>query len=68
MLRRLATLALAFGLIAALSGCGLFTRAERPAWRAKAEQACLATGRVKAAPFMQPASARQTPHAPPKAT
>ena len=31
----------------ALSGCGVFERAERPAWRAQAEKACLAEGRVR---------------------
>lgn len=31
----------------ALSGCGLLTRAERPAWRAQAEKACFAEGRVR---------------------
>jgi hypothetical protein len=30
-----------------LSGCGLFQRAERPAWRAQAEKACFAQGRIK---------------------
>src|SRR4051812_36438273 len=30
-----------------LSGCGLVQRAERPAWRAQAEKACFAQGRVK---------------------
>ena len=30
-----------------LSGCGLLQRAERPAWRAQAEKACFAEGRVK---------------------
>lgn len=31
----------------ALAGCGLLTRAERPAWRAQAEKACFAEGRVR---------------------
>ena len=31
----------------ALAGCGLVNRAERPAWRAQAEKACLAEGRVR---------------------
>jgi hypothetical protein len=31
----------------ALSGCGLMQRAERPAWRAQAEKACFAEGRIK---------------------
>jgi hypothetical protein len=30
-----------------LSGCGLLHREERPAWRAQAEKACFAEGRVK---------------------
>jgi hypothetical protein len=30
-----------------LSGCGVMERAERPAWRAQAEKACFAQGRVK---------------------
>ena len=42
--RPLAFLSLA---LFALSGCGLVQRAERPAWRAQAEKACLAEGRVR---------------------
>jgi len=42
--RPLALLSLA---LFALSGCGLVQRAERPAWRAQAEKACLAEGRVR---------------------
>jgi hypothetical protein len=37
----------------ALSGCGLFERAERPAWRTRAENACFAEGRVKPSGIQQ---------------
>ena len=34
--------------VASLTGCGFVERAERPAWRAQAETACLASGKVTA--------------------
>lgn len=38
-----------------LSGCGFLERAERPAWRAQAENACLASGLVQPSSFIAPA-------------
>ncbi|MBV8564638.1 MAG: extensin family protein [Methylobacteriaceae bacterium] len=38
------------------SGCGFRERAERPAWRAEAENACLAEKLVTVSDFIQPAS------------
>jgi len=42
-------------LLLPLAGCGVLPRAERPAWRGQAENACLAQGRVQASAFVQPA-------------
>jgi hypothetical protein len=39
MARRVFSLALITGLALLLAGCGLFRRAERPAWRAQADKA-----------------------------
>jgi hypothetical protein len=46
---------LVFGL-AALAGCSKFERAQRPAWRTNAENACLSRGRVAFSAYVQPAS------------
>src|SRR5271157_3559289 len=48
-------LLLVFGL-AALAGCSKFERAQRPAWRTNAENACLARGRVAFSAYVQPAA------------
>lgn len=40
--------------LATLSGCGFYERAERPAWRAQAENACLARKPILASSFMRP--------------
>lgn len=40
--------------LGALAGCGKFERAERPAWRTRAENACLAEGRVRFSAYVQP--------------
>jgi len=45
----------------ALSGCGVFERAERPAWRTNAENACFAEGLVKPSEYIQPESAIDGP-------
>src|SRR5579863_10055070 len=36
-----------------LAGCGFLERAERPAWRNQAEEACLAGGRVQASAYVE---------------
>ncbi len=61
MARRLLSLALITGLALLLAGCGLFRRAERPAWRAQADKACFAQNRVTRSPYIQPASAIDGP-------
>ncbi|MBB4199147.1 extensin [Rhodoblastus sphagnicola] len=45
----------ALALLGALSGCGKFGSAERPAWRAQAEEACFARGQVELSNYIQPA-------------
>ena len=45
----------------AVSGCGYFERAERPAWRTNAENACFAQGLVKPSESIAPASAISGP-------
>jgi hypothetical protein len=42
MARSVLPKALVLSLIVAVSGCGLAQRPERPAWRAQAENVCLA--------------------------
>jgi hypothetical protein len=40
--------------LGALAGCGKFERAERPAWRTRAENACLADGKLRFSAYVQP--------------
>jgi hypothetical protein len=42
--------------LGALAGCSKFQRAERPAWRTRAEGACFAQRRVALSNYIQPAS------------
>ena len=42
--------------LAALAGCSKFERAQRPAWRTNAENACLSRGRVAFSAYVQPAA------------
>jgi Extensin-like protein C-terminus len=44
-----------------LSGCGFFERAERPAWRAQAENACIARGQAQPSEFLTPKPAIDGP-------
>lgn len=44
-----------------VAGCSRFDRAERPAWRNQAEEACLASHLVEATPVLQPAAAIDGP-------
>lgn len=53
--QRLSLLILMLGL-GALAGCSGWRRAERPAWRTQAEDACFARRMVALSPYVQPAS------------
>ena len=54
--RSILLLLLAIGLGGLAAGCSKFERAERPAWRTRAEDACFAERRVALSPFIQPAA------------
>ena len=61
MARRVLPLfALTFAL-SSLAGCGFVERAERPAWRGQAENACLASGKVTASAAVRSISAISGP-------
>ncbi len=47
--------------LASLAGCGFVERAERPAWRGQAENACLAQQRVPVSAYVKNASAISGP-------
>ena len=47
--------AAALSVTAALAGCGVTERQQRPAWRDRAEQACLSQKLVKVSAYVQPA-------------
>src|ERR1700731_4909695 len=55
MARRVSPLSLGASALLSLSGCGFYEHFERPAWRAQAENACLARGGVQPSTFMTPA-------------
>ena len=61
VVRRCFSFALTVGLAAALAGCGLFHRPERPAWRGQAEAACLAEKRVRETAYLRMAPAIDGP-------
>ena len=42
--------------LGALAGCSKFERAQRPAWRTRAEDVCFAERRVALSPYVQPAA------------
>ena len=44
-----------------LAGCGLFERAERPAWRTQAENVCFARKLVKPSAYIVPSARNQRP-------
>ena len=46
---------MALGALATVAGCGKFGGAERPAWRAQAEEACFARRQVELSDYIQPA-------------
>jgi hypothetical protein len=54
-------LAVSAALVFLLSGCGVFQRPERPAWRAQAENVCLARHLVQASAYAQPAKSIDGP-------
>jgi hypothetical protein len=55
MARRVLPLAVCVAYVALLAGCSLYERAQRPAWRTQAENACLAQGLIRVSAFIQPA-------------
>ena len=55
MARRVKPFIVVFGLAALLAGCSLYQKAQRPAWRQQAENACFAQKRVAVSAYIQPA-------------
>ncbi len=55
MARRVLPFLVLAGLVSLLSGCSLYERPKRPAWRAAAENACFAEKRVQLTAYVQPA-------------
>ncbi len=56
MARRVLPIWLGLFTLAALSGCGFYERAQRPEWRAQAENACLAKKLIQTSAFIRPMS------------
>ena len=61
MARSVLPIAVATGFLAFLGGCGVVERAQRPAWRAQAENACIAQKLVHVSAYVQPAPAISGP-------
>ena len=61
MARRVLPLLFGAGLVSLMSGCSLYQKPQRPAWRAAAENACFAEKRVQLTAYVQPAPELQGP-------
>jgi len=61
MARRVLPIALGSIALFSISGCGFFERAERPAWRTQAENACFAHNQAPASEFLTPVPAIDGP-------
>ncbi|GAC1335889.1 MAG: hypothetical protein NVSMB26_21410 [Beijerinckiaceae bacterium] len=61
MTRRVFVTVASLAVVGSVAGCGVYERATRPAWRAQAENTCLAQHRVQATQYIQPASEMSGP-------
>jgi hypothetical protein len=61
MARRVRPVAFFLAALFTLSGCGLLQREERAAWRAQAEKACMAEGRVRPSAYVRELAAIDGP-------
>ncbi|MFO1115706.1 MAG: extensin family protein [Beijerinckiaceae bacterium] len=61
MARRVLPFLIGAGLVTLMSGCSLYQKAQRPAWRAAAENACYAEKRVQFSAYVQPVSEIEGP-------
>ena len=61
MARCVKPLLLLIGLASLLAGCSMYQRAQRPAWRQQAENACFAEKRVTMSAYIQPAREMEGP-------
>jgi hypothetical protein len=61
MTRRVYVTALTLALVGSVAGCGMYERAQRPAWRTQAENTCLAQHRVTPSEYIQPANEMSGP-------
>jgi hypothetical protein len=56
MRRRVFVTAVALAIVGSVAGCGVYERAQRPAWRTQAENTCLAQHKVTTSEYIQPAN------------
>ena len=56
MTRRVFVTVASLAIVGSVAGCGMYERAQRPAWRTQAENTCLAQHRVTPSDYIQPAS------------
>lgn len=56
MARRVLPFLIGAGALSLISGCSLYNKPQRPAWRAAAEKACFAEKRIQLTAYVQPAN------------
>ncbi|MDE2363959.1 MAG: extensin family protein [Hyphomicrobiales bacterium] len=61
MARRVWPYLIGVGLLSLMSGCSLYQKPQRPAWRAAAENACFAEKRIQLSAYVQPAPELEGP-------
>ena len=61
MARRVLPLLIGAGVLTLMSGCSLYQKPQRPAWRAAAENACFAEKRIQLSAYVQPAGELEGP-------
>jgi hypothetical protein len=61
MTRRVFVTVAWLAIVGSVAGCGMYERAQRPAWRTQAENTCLAQHRIAQSEYIQPANEMSGP-------
>jgi hypothetical protein len=61
MTRRVFVTVVSLAIVGSVAGCGVYERAQRPAWRTQAENTCLAQHRITQSEYIQPANEMSGP-------
>jgi hypothetical protein len=61
MTRRVFVTVASLAIVGSVAGCGMYERAQRPAWRTQAENTCMAQHRITPSEYIQPANEMSGP-------